>query len=658
MMLPLARLSAQPRPGALPTLTSPRAVHRLSMSEAARGYPVLLHATVTYYDPYLDFPQPILMVADATGSVFVKLPPRTTVPLRAGEVVEVRGRSVPGGFAPDVDHPQIRVIRESHLPAYAPVRSLTYLLSGGEDAPWVEMEGVVHAVQLSEHNAILKIAGDGGVFTAVTVREPGSDYHHLINDRVRIRGIACSLFNKRRQIVGVQLRFAGLGMVRVLEEKPENPYDLPLSRPGNLLSFQPGQTSGHMVRVRGTVTLFWPGRLLCVQDKNDGGGHDGLCVQTAETGALSPGQVVDVIGFPEIGNYTPTLSDSVYRLVPGRVVPGLDPPAIATVGAEQASSGSEDARLVRIEGRIIGRDTGADDPTIVLSSGSFIFSASLPRSATLEDTRRLLALEEGSLLGITGINSMRVDQRGATDPDGYTVAKSFRILLRSSRDVAVLRRPSWWNTKHTLWLLALALVVTLGVLAWVLALRKRLERQTELLQFQATHDGLTGLWNRRAILEMLRRERELGARSGRGVGLMMLDADHFKKINDTYGHPGGDLVLQTIAKRLRESVRSTELIGRYGGEEFLVLLPDNDPDRVAMIAERVRGAMADTPVRIGAVEVQITVSIGTAVLEPLSHQDETEALAAADSALYEAKRAGRNRVIASRVEVGPAATSQ
>ena len=636
----LARLTAQPRAGALPTLATAREVHGLSMSEAARGYPVRLHAVVTYFDPFLDYPQPILMVADATGSVFIKLPLRTALRLRAGQVVEVLGRSVPGGFAPDVDCPQIRVLGESFLPANAPLRSLTYLLSGVEDAPWVAMEGVVHAVQLSEHNATLKIAGDGGVFSAVTPREPGGDYRRLINDKVRIRGIACSLFNKRRQIVGVQLRFASRGLVRLLETGPERPFDLPLSRPGTLLSFQPGQGAGHLVRVRGTVTLFWPGRLLCLQDKRDGEGHDGLCVQTAGTDIVTPGQAVDVTGFPEIGSYTPTLSDSVYR-----VVPGGQQPVILPVSAEAALRGEDDAQLVRIEGRLIGRDSSADDPTIILSSGSFIFSASLPRSADGQDTRQLLALEEGCRLGIAGINSMRVDAHGPTDHDGYVVAKSFRILLRSSKDVAVLQLPSWWNTKHMLWLLALALGLTLGVLGWVLTLRKRLERQAELLQFQATHDGLTGLWNRKAILDMLRRERELGARSGGSVGLMMLDADYFKRINDTYGHPAGDVVLQTISRRLRESVRSTELIGRYGGEEFLVLLPDTDAPRVAMIAERIRMAMAETPVRIGAVEVQITVSIGTATLESV-YQDENEALSAADGALYEAKRAGRNRVVA------------
>jgi diguanylate cyclase (GGDEF)-like protein len=616
---------------ALPTLTSARAVHQLSMAEAALGYPILLRAMVTYYDPYLDYPQPILMVTDGTGSIFVKLPQRTDLHLKAGQRVEVRGQSVAGGFAPDVDRPQIRVVGESALPRHARLRTLTYLLLGAEDAPLVEMGGVIHTVEESAHDVILKIAGSDGIFTAVTPRTPGVEYQHLVNERVRILGLACSLFNKRRQIVGVQLRFADLTMVTVESEKPALPFDLPRTAMNTLFHYTPGQPFDRLVHLRGVVTMFWPGRLLCLQQ-----GADSLCAQTAQTGNLQVGQEVDLTGFPMTGNYAPILVDAAYR---GDGRQGRAHPA--AIDPEQGLHGESDAKLVSVEGRVIGLDKGADDASIVFSSGKYIFAASLPSSS---DSRALAGLEAGSLVKITGICSVQADPRGITDADGYKVAKSFRILLRSSGDLEVLKRPSWWNARHTLYVLMGALILISCALAWVLVLRRRLKLQTGLLEYQSTHDGLTGLWNRMAILELLARECELAARSQGSVGIMMLDADHFKHVNDSHGHMAGDVVLRTISSRIAESVRATDLVGRYGGEEFLIVLPGCDVIQTEAIAERARQAVAEQPVSYGERELIVTVSIGMSVLEHFLMVGQDAALAAADKALYGSKNAGRNRV--------------
>jgi diguanylate cyclase (GGDEF)-like protein len=584
---------------------------------------------VAYYDAFLDFPQPILMVLDETGSVFVKLPQRSDLELRAGDRVLVTGESIAGGFAPDVDRPQVQVLGASRLPGTAPLRSLTYLLRGAEDAPWVEMEGVVHAVEESAHDVILKIAGGDGNFTAVTPRVQGANYAHLAGARIRLRGLACSLFNKRRQIVGVQMRFAGLDMVQVEDAAPKDPYALPVSQVRSLLSFTPGEERDRLVHLHGTVTLFWPGRLLCLQD-----GRDGLCAQTAQSTAVSPGQVVEVVGFPQIGSYTPALTDATFR------PSGQAALAPVAADAERTLRSDHDAQLVQIDGELIGVDRTAADPTILLSAGTLIFSASLPKSASAD---RLLHLEEGSRLRVVGICSVVPDPHGVTDADGYAVARSFRLLLRSTSDVVVLQRPSWWSAAHTLRVLAVALVAISCALAWVLVLRKRLEKQTARFEFQATHDSLTGLWNRKAILEMLGREWALTARSHSSLAIMMLDADHFKRVNDTYGHLAGDAVLKTISERICQSVRCSELIGRYGGEEFLVVLPGSDEVQVSAVAERVRQAIAEEPFRIDQGLLAVTVSIGTTVIQPL-FDTEKDALAAADNALYEAKNSGRNRV--------------
>jgi two-component system, cell cycle response regulator len=185
----------------------------------------------------------------------------------------------------------------------------------------------------------------------------------------------------------------------------------------------------------------------------------------------------------------------------------------------------------------------------------------------------------------------------------------------------------------------------------ILTLQDEQTKIREELHFQATHDALTGIWNRRAILDMMRREFEIAARSNCGIGVIMLDVDHFKHVNDTFGHLAGDAVLKEVANRIQQVIRSYDLAGRYGGEEFLVVLPDCDRERIQNCAERIRSAIADHPILAEGLSLAVTVSAGTTVLDPM-RGTERDALAEADTALYRAKNAGRNRVIAAVRELG------
>jgi two-component system, cell cycle response regulator len=178
----------------------------------------------------------------------------------------------------------------------------------------------------------------------------------------------------------------------------------------------------------------------------------------------------------------------------------------------------------------------------------------------------------------------------------------------------------------------------------ILTLQEDLIRAREDLRFQATHDVLTGIWNRRAVLDLLHREIERAARFRASTGVLMLDLDHFKKINDTYGHLTGDAVLKETAQRITHVVRSYDFVGRYGGEEFLVLLPGCDKEQAEQSGERIRLVVTATPVFAAGSEIPVTISIGaTATIGG----PETEVLAIADAALYQAKSAGRNRTVAS-----------
>ena len=180
----------------------------------------------------------------------------------------------------------------------------------------------------------------------------------------------------------------------------------------------------------------------------------------------------------------------------------------------------------------------------------------------------------------------------------------------------------------------------------ILHLQDALLRTQDALQFEAAHDPLTGLWNRGAILEMLRKELQRSRRSNDPVGVMMMDLDLFKKINDTYGHLAGDNVLQESARRILAALRTYDWAGRYGGEEFLCVLPGCNQRDMLATAERLRESIYAQPIKTVAGLISATLSIGIASSETLQDPaGNCEALlSAADHALYQAKAHGRNRV--------------
>ena len=179
-----------------------------------------------------------------------------------------------------------------------------------------------------------------------------------------------------------------------------------------------------------------------------------------------------------------------------------------------------------------------------------------------------------------------------------------------------------------------------------------LGRMTGLVRAQrnaAITDGLTGLRSRRYFEQHLRSETARAARSGAGFSMLLLDIDDFKRVNDTYGHNGGDRVLVAVAHRLAQLTRPGDLVARYGGEEFAVLMPGTDAAQARVVAERVRRGIGGAPVAVGETRLhQVTVSVGVAA-SPATGDDPEGLVQAADRALYAAKNAGRNRVAAAPV---------
>ena len=176
------------------------------------------------------------------------------------------------------------------------------------------------------------------------------------------------------------------------------------------------------------------------------------------------------------------------------------------------------------------------------------------------------------------------------------------------------------------------------------AVNKELKESRDAFKFQATHDALTGLWNRGAICEMLKKELARASRNGKGIALLMIDIDHFKRVNDTYGHQAGDEVLKEVSRRFESIKRCEDSVGRYGGEEFIVVFSDMNPADMERVSERYRNIIENTPISIPDNDLDLTVSLGLGLFLNATQASEQTLIKLADTALYSAKNSGRNQL--------------
>jgi len=183
----------------------------------------------------------------------------------------------------------------------------------------------------------------------------------------------------------------------------------------------------------------------------------------------------------------------------------------------------------------------------------------------------------------------------------------------------------------------------------IIKLHDSLFAAQEALRLQATHDSLTGIWNRGALFELLRAEVERAQRKPTSLSLFLIDLDNFKRVNDEFGHLTGDAILHEIAQRLSAAVRVYDIVGRYGGEEFIVAAAELGTERPDQFAERLRQAVSASPVRTLKAEVTVTISIGMVTANPCGECSIEKLIQSADAALYQAKANGRNRVEAVQI---------
>jgi diguanylate cyclase (GGDEF)-like protein len=239
--------------------------------------------------------------------------------------------------------------------------------------------------------------------------------------------------------------------------------------------------------------------------------------------------------------------------------------------------------------------------------------------------------------------------------DGYKLAQMFKraspfvpiILLTALEDIDSKRRGLSAGADEFLSkpVNALELQIRLSSMLRIKRLADELERVNKNLAELATIDPLTQVANRRAVEHRLALEFQRERRYKHPLACILVDIDHFKAVNDTYGHPAGDKVLIEVASAIRESIRTTDLVARFGGEEFIVIAPETPMAPAQMVAERIRLAIIEkTSAKMDQGLPTVTASLGVATTE-LQVTNESELVARADAALYRAKHEGRNRVV-------------
>jgi diguanylate cyclase (GGDEF)-like protein len=621
---------APKRASLLPVLTTAAAVHNLTPAEAGRQFPVHLRAAVCVvcFTGWHGF-----FVSDGATGIFVET--RDQIPLtaaiRPGTLLEIEGVTGPGEYAPIVDHSSLRILGKGSIPPARPV-SLDRLSTGVEDGQWVSFEGTVRSVGLRDSMRVLLIASGRMQVEVMTAPESGKDFARFVNARVRVQGTVGPVFNQRRQLVGTNVYTPSLDNIRILEPAPADPFSIPLKPVRSVFEYTPGAGTDQLVRIRGVVAARW-GQTVFIND-----GVQTASVLGGETTQLAPGDVVDAVGYPALGDLAHTIDDAMFRHL-GKA-PLLEP---KPVGVKEALSGDFEGDLVRMEGRLIEQQKAPDLDTLLVDADDAVFSAVLPQELKGQS---FSGLRDGSRIQLTGVCVISETQASRH----FRLPKAFEILLRTPSDVVVLERAPWWTPGHALEVLAIMLAGTLFVLGWVVALRKQVERQTSLLRESeerfrqmAHRDSLTGLATRVLLDDRLNVALEAAKRHKTTLGLLMLDLDKFKEINDTFGHHAGDEVLRVSAARILGTVRKSDTIARMGGDEFVVLLPElSEPALASTIAAKIVAALS-VPISFSGMELPISVSVGVCTTSPGNEQDAETLLKNVDTALYQAKARGRNR---------------
>lgn len=455
--------SDSPGPAINAPLTTAAAVRALTPDHAEQALPVKVRGVITCAGS-------LIFIQDATAGIFIDAPVSTKNRYQVGQFGDLEGFTAPGLFAPQIVPRRFTVIGTTALPDARPSK-YDELSTGKLDSQRVEVEGIVRSVMPDERadlrrTVTLKMASDDGVFPVYVSDLPPDKLRAVVDASVRARGVVGGVFNERRQMIGIKLYVGRPEDLTIEETAPGEPYSVATTPVESLLRFRPEGADRHRVKVRGTVTLYQPGDAMFVED-----GTGGVAIRTRQAEPLATGDRVEVLGFPEMGAWTPFLNDAVFR----RNGPAAEPLVPILVTADQElSAGAHDSRLVSLEAEVVDMVRDAGRVLLVAKAKNVLFDAELSQAGQVPMAANIA---NGSRVRLTGISVVRLGQ----DRDHPT---EFHMLLRSLDDIVLLQKPPWWTLGRLMWILAMLVAATMLAIAWGMILRRRVRTQTGIIQLR------------------------------------------------------------------------------------------------------------------------------------------------------------------------------
>jgi diguanylate cyclase (GGDEF)-like protein len=738
----LAAGAAPPAP-----LTTLDSVSRLSNAEAAKGIPVDLEATVTYFSRS----HRTLDVQDGDTAIYVQLTKDTVLAL--GDRVRLRGTTLPS-FLPILRASDVTVLRHGGLPKPIPA-SFDDLMGNKINCKYIRVRGVVRTSDLVssavDGSGQLQLLMDGGYIDIEVEIQDASLMRGLLDAEVEVTGVAGRIFDGKMQQTGAKIKVSSLAGIEVLKPAGTSPWSLPVTPLDAIMTGYHVRDLSTRLRVHGTITYYRPGAAVVLQS-----GAKSLWISTQSREPLRIGDVADATGFPDTHGSLLMLNHAEIH-DSGVQAPISPQPATWSQLAFWGRSklGGRQYDLVSIEGKLVteARETAQD--VYVLEADGRQFTAIYAHPLPPSPPPSMLPVPLGATIRVTGICMPVID-------NPYNEEAPFDVLLRSFDDIAVVARPSLLNIRNLIRVigLLLALVIAVGAASWAKERRSRrrigtlayveqrrarileainhskplaeiLERVTELVSVRLNGapcwcevaDGAT-LGNRpvklpssslrivehpiasrtgstlgsvfaafdahtkgdveeaaalamaaelatlaietsRLYTDLVHRsefdlltdvqnrfvmEKKLAAmihaaRQSAGVfGLIYIDLDQFKRVNDVYGHAVGDHYLQEVAQRMKRQLRPGDTLARLGGDEFAVLVPVvHSREEVEEIATRLEVCFHEPFVGEGYV-LHGSASVGMALYPEDAETVET-LLSAADAEMYAAKytRVDKNR---------------
>jgi diguanylate cyclase (GGDEF)-like protein len=665
----------------VPPVTNLASLRDLTTAQAAEALPIRISGIIT--SPQFGERHTVFVQDASTGTYVQFSGPRPHLDI--GEKVTLIAITGPGPFTPEILAAKFILHGKTELPKSVQLNAQN--VSTGElTAQFVEVEGIVHPLKPSPRSQFLHYFDLDSSFGVIRIGSPFDETYlrGLEDATVRIRGIYIPLFNSQRQMTGRWVLVEAKEYIQVLQSPVGDPFQQKATPISQLLYFSPQGRFAHRVKVQGNVTMVGAG-FYYVQDET--GGAEVL----GETRNLKPGDLVEVAGYAAPGAYSPILRDAIARVSKHDVQSPIE-----QTSAQSLAEGHADSKLVSVVGTLLSSTNSPTSRSLVLQSNGQIFNATLHLTSGQYGSD----LEEGSTLRLIGISSVQPELNNV---DAIVQPAGFKFLVRSPEDIQVLRRAPWWSFRNTIRVVAILVGVILIGLVWLQALRRRLfEQNAELrhaeekakavrnlatamqdvtlrknflanvavpsdeeiavlstefnkmiselhsrdlkLQSQALTDELTGLPNRRLLSDRLSQALQSAKRDNRILALLYLDLDGFKLVNDSLGHSTGDALLGQVTERLRSRIRKSDTLARLGGDEFTLLLTKlNNRDEAGLVAQSLLEVLSK-PFQIESHEVTISASIGISIF-PENGADASQLLQQADSAMYAAKRNGKNQML-------------